>query len=126
MNVTLSTPKKTDADSEERLVKAAFARLDVLALSTAVGVLFGVVLWVATAYLLIKGAPPGQHIGPHLGLLSNYLPFYSVSWSGSVVGLVEGFAIGFVVGGLLAVAWDFAHHVWLMLIVRRSHGGQPL
>lgn len=115
-----------DAADEERLVKAAFARLDVVALGVAVGLLFGLTLWIATAYLLVKGAPPGEHIGPHLGLLSHYLPLYSVSWSGSLFGLVDGFVLGFLVGSLLAIAWDLAHYIWLMRIVRRQHGGVPL
>lgn len=111
---------------EEQLVKAAFARLDLVALGAAVGALFAMLLWIATAYLLIKGAPPGQHIGVHLNLLSNFLPFYSVTWSGSLVGLIEGFAIGFFIGALLAAAWNLTHHIWLMLIVRGTYEGQPL
>jgi hypothetical protein len=113
-------------DTEDRLVKAAFARLDAVALGSAIGLLFGITLWVATVFLLLKGAPPGQHIGPHLGLLSNFLPLYSVSWTGSVVGGIEVAAIGFVIGALLAVAWNMAHYIWLMVIVRRSTEGLPL
>ncbi len=116
----------TPDQAEDRLVKAAFARLDVVALGCALGVVLGLTLWLATVFLLLKGAPPGVHVGPHLGLLSNFLPLYSVSWSGSVVGGLEVFAIGFVVGALLAVAWNMAHYVWLMLIVRRSTEGLPL
>ena len=113
-------------DTEDRLVKAAFARLDVVALGSSLGLMLGVTLWAATVFLLLKGAPPGQHIGPHLGLLGNFLPLYSVSWSGSVVGAIEAAAIGFVIGALLATAWNLAHYIWLMLIVRRSTGGLPL
>jgi len=113
-------------ETEDRLVKAAFARLDVVALGSAIGLVLGLTLWAATVFLLLKGAPPGQHIGPHLGLLSNFLPLYSVSWSGSLVGAVEGAIIGFVLGALLASAWNMAHYVWLMMIVRRSTGGLPL
>ena len=113
-------------ETEDRLVKAAFARLDVVALGSAIGLLLGLSLWAATVFLLLKGAAPGQHIGPHLGLLSNFLPLYSVSWSGSFVGAVEGALIGFVLGTLLASAWNMAHYIWLMMIVRRSTGGLPL
>jgi hypothetical protein len=111
---------------EEQLVKAAFARLDLVALGTAVGSLVAVLLWLATAYLLVKGAPPGQHVGPHLSLLANFLPGYSVSWGGSLIGLVEGFAIGFAIGAVLAASWNLTHHIWLMLIVRRTDAGQQL
>jgi hypothetical protein len=125
--MTLSTlePIVPD-DDEDRLVKAAFARLDVVALGCAIGLVLAVTLWAATVLLLLKGAAPGQHIGPHLGLLSNFLPLYSVSWSGSVVGAIEAGVIGFVIGALLAAAWNMAHYIWLMMIVRRSTGGLPL
>lgn len=118
--------RAAQADRDERLVKAAFARLDVLALAIAVGALFGLVVWLATVYLLLKGAPPGGHVGPHLGLLAHYLPLYSVTWTGSFFGLAGSFVIGFCIGGALAIAWDLAHYIWLMLIVRRSYQGAPL
>jgi len=118
--------KPTQEMDGDRLVKAAFARLDAVALGIALGLLFGALLWLATAYLLLKGAEPGQHIGPHLGLLSNYLVGYSVSWTGSLVGLVHGAWLGFVVGFFLAAAWNLPHHIWLMLIVRRDRGWQTL
>lgn len=111
-------------DSDDQLVKAAFARLDVVALALAVGAFSGGVLWLATAYLLFKGAAPGAHIGPHLGLLANFLPYYSVSWSGSIVGAIESALIGFAIGALLAMAWNLVHHIWLMLIVRRTHASE--
>lgn len=109
---------------EEQFLKAAFARLDVLALGLALGALLACILWGATIYLLLKGAAPGQHVGVHLGLLANYLPLYSVSWSGSIVGLLHGLWIGFVVGAFLAVAWNLPHHIWLMIMVRSRVGQQ--
>lgn len=112
--------------SDDRLVKSAFARLDVIALGVALGALAGSLLWFATAYLLVKGAAPGAPIGPHLGLLAHFLPFYSVSWSGSIVGASEAFAIGFVIGASMAMAWNLVHHIWLMLIVRRTYAVQQL
>jgi hypothetical protein len=118
--------KPTQEIGGDQLVKAAFARIDAVALGAALGVLLAALLWLATVYLLIKGAPPGQHIGPHLGLLSNYLPGYSVTWPGSLFGFFHGAWIGFVVGAFLAAAWNLPHHIWLMLIVRRHRGWQTL
>lgn len=120
----IRTPPRHDSD--DRLVMAAFARLDVTALAVSLGALAGVLLWIATVYLLLKGAVPGGHIGPHLGLLANFLPYYSVSWTGSIVGATESFLIGFAIGALLAVSWNLVHHIWLMLIVRRTYAGQQL
>jgi hypothetical protein len=119
----MPVPQDNDGD---RLIKAAFAHLDPVAFGVAVGLLLAAAIWGATAFLLLKGAPAGQHVGTHLGLLSNYLPLYSVSWSGSVVGLVHGLWIGFGLGAFLAAAWNLPHHVWLMLLVRRNMAGQQL
>lgn len=124
-NNTMPSPTYT-ADRSERIVKAAFARLDLTALAIAIGCLCALVLSAATVFLLIKGAPPGGHIGPHLGLLSNFLPAYSVSWSGSVIGFVYGFVIGFVVGAIIAAAWNLSHHIYLMLVARRDYVARDL
>ena len=78
-------------DRGELIVRAAFARFDVVALGIAMGCVGALGLWAATAILLVKGAPPGVTVGPHLALLTNFLPGYNVSWPGSVVGLLTGF-----------------------------------
>lgn len=103
------------------IVKAAFARLDITALAVAAGVLGGFLLFCATAWLLLRGAPPGVHIGSHLGLLANYLPGYSVSWAGSVIGLVYGVVFGAAFGGLFGIVWNMVHYVYLLRL-----GGQVL
>ena len=63
------------------------------------GLLGGVGLFVATAWLLIRGGP---EVGLHLGLLGQYLPGYRVTW----VGCVVGFFYGSLVGG--ALGWSLA------------------
>ncbi len=85
--------------SAEKLVVQSFAKLHRTALGIAVGVLTGLVIWAATAILLVKG---GSSVGPTLALLSQYFIGYSVSWPGSLVGLLYGFAFGFIVGWLMA------------------------
>ncbi len=96
------------------IVKSAFARLDIVALSVAAGTVLGLCLFVATAWLLVKGAPPGVHVGPHLGLLAHYLPGYSVSWFGSVLVVVYGFLMGIVAAVVFGVIWNVAHYLYLM------------
>lgn len=108
-------------DRSELIVRAAFARFDVVALAIALGCVGALGLWAATAILLVKGAPPGVSVGPHLALLTNFLPGYNVSWPGSVVGLFYGFLIGFVLGGLIAVVWNIVHHVYLVVAVTRRY-----
>jgi hypothetical protein len=109
-----------NSDRGELIVRAAFARFDLVALATATGCVCALGLWVATAILLMKGAPPGVSVGPHLALLANFLPGFSVSWPGSFVGLIYGFLIGAVLGILVAAVWNIVHHVYLMLAVTRS------
>ena len=108
-------------DRGDLIVKAAFARLDIAALAVAAGAVGGFLLFSATAWLLLRGAPPGVHIGPHLGLLVNFLPGYSVSWSGSVTGLVYGGVVGAVFGGLFGTVWNMVHYVYLLRL-----GGQAV
>jgi hypothetical protein len=115
MQRRLETP-----DRSEQIVRAAFARLDVLAIAVALGALGALTLWLMTAALLIKGAPPGMHVGGHLGLLEHFLPRYGVSWRGSFLGAVYGFIVGFVVGGIVGTAWNLTHHIYLMIALRRD------
>ena len=106
-------------DRGELIVRAAFARFDVVALGIATGCVGALGLWAATAILLVKGAPPGVTVGPHLALLANFLPGYNVSWPGSVVGLFYGFLVGLGFGVLIAVVWNTVHHIYLVQTVTR-------
>jgi hypothetical protein len=108
-------------DRGELIVRAAFARFDVVALAVALGCVCALGLWAATAILLVKGAPPGTAVGPHLALLANFLPGYSVSWPGSFLGLFYGFLIGAVLGGLVAIVWNLVHHIYLVAAVTRRY-----
>jgi hypothetical protein len=105
----------------ELIVRAAFARFDIVALAIAMGCVCAFSLWAASVILLVKGAPPGVNVGPHLALLTNFLPGFSVSWFGSFVGLLYGFLIGVVLGGLIAFVWNVVHHIYLVLFVTRRH-----
>lgn len=105
-------------ESRDRLILAsAFARIDVLALGVAVGVVSGVALWVATAVLLLRG---GENVGFHLVRLSFYLPGYDVSWTGAFVGLVDGALVGALLGGLLASLWNAYHRMFVALAMARE------
>jgi hypothetical protein len=77
-----------------------FAKFDPVALGSAIGAVAGILLFLATVALLIKGGDP---IGPNLSLLGNYFLSYEVSWGGALLGLFEaglgGFGFGF------ALAW---------------------
>ena len=74
-----------------------FATYDSVALGSAVGVVAGALVFLATAILLVKGGDP---VGSNLSLLGHYLLGYEISWAGAVLGLVGaglgGFGFGFV------------------------------
>ena len=105
---------------DKAVLIAAFARMDVVALSVAFGSVAGLLLFGVTAALLIKGAAPGVHIGPHLGALGIYLPGYSVSWGGSIIGAVYGGLIGATIGFFVAALWNFTHYLYVALAALRA------
>ena len=67
-------------------------------LGLALGILTGIVIFIATNWLVLKGGhmtPDGEYVvGPHLQLLSQFFIGYKVSFLGSIVGFVYGFAVG--------------------------------
>jgi hypothetical protein len=100
------------------IVRAAFARIDIAALAITAGAVGGFVLFLATAWLLLRGAPPGAQVGAHLRLLAHFLPGYSVSWGGSMVGLMYGFLIGFGSGAVVGTFWNLIHYAYLLTLSR--------
>ncbi len=64
----------------------------------ALGVTFGLVIFIATNWLVIKG---GDRVGSNLQLLSQYFIGYRVSFLGSIIGFVYGFAVGTLGGALI-------------------------
>jgi hypothetical protein len=120
-------PEQRGPDDRHRtdlIIQAAFARVDIRALAIATGTLAGLALFLATAWLLLRGAPPGLQVGPHLGLLSNYLPGYSVTWAGSLLGVVYGFLIGSCCGVAIGAFWNLIHYVYLLALSRAHPMGR--
>lgn len=108
-------------NADKALLMAAFARMDVVALAVAMGTVCAIGLFLMTATLLIKGAPPGVDVGVHLGLLSIYLPGYSVSWGGGAIGAAYAWIVGAIVGFVWAVLWNLTHYLYIILVVVRAH-----
>lgn len=90
-------------EPEEVALQHAMLRLNGRAWGIAVGLLFGVGLFVATNVLVMKGGP---QVGPHLSLLGVYLPGYSVTFIGSLIGFVYMFVIGYAVGRLVGMVYN--------------------
>jgi tetrahydromethanopterin S-methyltransferase subunit G len=88
-------------DVGEELLRRAVLRLNGTVLGLVFGIILGLLIFVATNWLVIKGGPV---VGPHLSLLSQFFIGYSVTFLGSLIGmaygLVTGFLIGFFIGWL--------------------------
>ena len=111
-------PTVTAAEvSANDLIRAAFAKLDSIALGTAVGTVaaFGVLL--ASSVLLLRGGPM---IGPTLSLLSHYLPGFETTWGGAVIGSFEAGLGGFVLGSGFAALRNWGIGAYASLIRRRA------
>ena len=78
-------------------------RLNARAWGIALGLLFGLAIFLATALLLLKG---GSTVGPHLALIGEYLPGYRVTWPGAFIGFVYLFVIGYVVGRIIGGVYN--------------------
>jgi hypothetical protein len=93
---------------EEKLY-SGILRLNSQILGLILGLLFGLFIFIATNWLVIKGGTVnarGQYVvGPHLQLLSQFFIGYSVSFVGSIIGFAYGFAIGTLSGAL--VGWIY-------------------
>jgi hypothetical protein len=106
--------------ADKAILMAAFAKMDAVALAVAVGSTWALILLLATAILLLKGAPEGQEIGSHLELLGIYLPGYRVSWGGGLLGAVYVWFLGALTGFVLALLWNMTHYLYVVMIVVRS------
>src|SRR5580765_661390 len=84
----------------ESAVRQAFAKLDRVALALSIGATSGLLLFLATLVLVLKG---GNVVGPRLGLLGQYFPGYTVTPEGALIGLLYGVAVGFAAGWFIAV-----------------------
>ena len=91
-------------DPVDRMIVESLAKLDGVALGVSLGVLFGLLMFVATNILILKG---GDVVGPNLSLLEQYFIGYDVTFSGSVVGLIYGGFLGFACGWLIAALRNF-------------------
>jgi hypothetical protein len=88
--------KRKTAD-EKRLL-SGIVWLNARVLGLVLGLIFGLGLFIATNWLVIKGGNP---VGPHLELLSQYFIGYRVTFLGSFIGFAYGLAVGTLSGALI-------------------------
>lgn len=94
---------------EDELLAKALLRVNSKLLALVLGILFGLTIFCATNWLILKGGhytPNGEYVvGPHLQLLSQFFIGYRVSFLGSIIGFFYGFAIGTITGS--AIGWIY-------------------
>jgi len=94
--------------NEEKLLRGIL-RLNAKILGLVLGILMGLVIFIGTNWLLIKGGqitPSGKYIvGPHLELLGQFFIGYKVSFLGSIIGFFYSFALGTLCGS--AIGWIY-------------------
>ena len=101
----------------EGALAQVFMKLDRVAFGLSLGTLAGLVLFLATLILVLKG---GDVVGPRLQLLGYYFPGYSVSAEGSLVGLLYGFIAGFISGWVFAFLRNGALFLYAAVVHRRA------
>lgn len=87
------------SDREWDVIRGSIVRLRARLVAVACAAAGGLGLFLATAWLLVKGGDP---VGPHLALLGNYFPGYTVTWPGAFVGFAYGALAGALVGWSVA------------------------
>ena len=73
--------------------------LNIKALGLVLGLLFGLIIFCATNWLVIKG---GEVVGPNLSLLEQYFIGYTVTVKGAFIAFGYSFFWGFLFGWLIA------------------------
>lgn len=97
----------------DQLIVQSLAKLDGIALGVALGILFGMIIFLATNMLIFKG---GDVIGPNLSLLSQYFVGYEVTFLGSLIGLFYGVVSGLILGVLIAGLRNLAVKIYMMAL----------
>ncbi len=81
--------------SEEEKLFHGILKLQIKILGIACGLIGGLLIFIATNWLVIKG---GRQVGHHLQLLSHYFPGYKVTFGGSLIGFGYGYVVGMLCG----------------------------
>ncbi|MDG2047265.1 MAG: hypothetical protein P8J79_08595 [Halioglobus sp.] len=105
---------------DHEILSAVFAKMDAVAMTVALGALCSLLLFLATAVLLVQASPDSYFVGEHLRDLSDYLPGYSVSWMGAGIGAGYGLLLGGIAGFLVAVYWNLTHYFALGVMLISS------
>ncbi len=98
----METENQNEMAVQERLFKGTLL-LNAKAFGLVLGLLLGLIIFIATNWLVLKG---GEQVGPHLQLLSQYFIGYRVTFVGSLIGLAYGFALGTLSGAFIGWVYN--------------------
>ena len=101
---------QSDVQSDDEVFAKALVRLDTKLLGFVIGVLFAMLIFVVTNWLVLKGGHVNEEgelvVGPHLALLGQFFIGYKVTFLGSIIGSIYGFAVGSIVGAAIAAIYN--------------------
>ncbi len=113
-------PTRVETESKlsvDDIIEKVFARLDPLALGLSVGTVFGILIFLATSILMLKG---GEVVGPRLRLLAQYFYGFEVSWRGALIGFFDAGFLGFLLGSSIAFLRNWGLSAYALLVHRRA------
>jgi protoporphyrinogen oxidase len=105
------------AELREGLLAPAFARMDKLSFAISLGTASGILISLATLWLVIKG---GEVVGPNLRLLEQYFIGYTVTIQGACLAFGYAFVWGFLFGWLFAYLRNFILAVHLYMARKKA------
>lgn len=101
----------------EKIFGVVFAKMDKFSFATALGSVSGILAFLATIFLVIKG---GEVVGPNLQLLGQYFVGYSVTVKGAFIGMIYSFIYGFLFGWLFAYIRNFFIAFFIYQVKRKA------
>lgn len=107
-----------ESSAADRVIVEAFAKLDRTALGVAVGALCGLVVFLATIFLILRG---GAVVGPNLALLGQFFIGYTVTVPGAFIGLAYGLVAGFIVGWLIGFLRNTLVSAYLVILRTKAN-----
>jgi hypothetical protein len=113
--VASKPPGAIEADLVETM-QMAIAPVHKAALGVATGLVSGLVVAAATAFIVVVRPQPE----PRLDLLANYFYGYTVSWPGVLIGFLWAFVVGFVAGWFMGFVRNFVTAVWVFFVRTRA------
>jgi hypothetical protein len=107
--------RRADVVPDEDII-FVFSRMDKLGFAIAFGTVSGLLTFIATLFLVIKG---GEMVGPNLQLLSAYFTGYNVTFKGAFIGFAYSFVWGFLFGWLFATLRNLTLAFYIYRVKRK-------